>query len=97
MSSIINKELKICEKKARLLKELAHPMRLCIVKRLIQNGSSNVSTIQKALNIPQSTISQHLSKLKMAQIVINERKGIEVYYEVKNKYIIQLVSMLLKS
>ncbi|OUB11991.1 ArsR family transcriptional regulator [Bacillus thuringiensis serovar yunnanensis] len=97
MSSIINKELKICKKKVRFLKELAHPIRLYIVKRLIQNGSSNVTTIYKVLNMPQSTISQHLSKLKAAQIVISERKGIEVYYEVKNELIIQLVSMLLES
>ncbi|QWI73005.1 winged helix-turn-helix transcriptional regulator (plasmid) [Bacillus mycoides] len=85
MSSIINKELKVCEEKVKFLKVLAHPTRLCIVNRLIQNGLSNVSTIHKALNMPQSTISQHLSKLKAAEIVISERKGVEIYYKVKKK------------
>ena len=32
--------------------------------------------------MPQSTISQHLSKLKAAKMVTGTRKGLEIYYEV---------------
>ncbi|PGZ07261.1 transcriptional regulator, partial [Bacillus cereus] len=34
------------------------------------------------LQMPQSTISQHLSKLRAAKIITGTRKGLEIYYEV---------------
>ena len=34
-------------------------------KGLIERGPSNVSTMYTGLNMPQSTISQHLAKLKV--------------------------------
>ncbi len=77
------------------MKVLAHPVRLCIVKGLIERGPSNVSTMYTGLNMPQSTISQHLAKLKSAKIVSSERKGLEIYYKVENETIIQLVSRII--
>ena len=74
----------ILEEKAEILKALGHPIRLCIVKGLIEQGENNVSYIQDCLDVPQSTLSQHLAKLKSAGIIENERKGTEVYYRVSN-------------
>jgi len=51
------------EKKAEMLKALAHPIRLCIAKGLI-DGKCNVNNMQECLNISQSNVSQHLAKLK---------------------------------
>ncbi|WP_416827226.1 ArsR/SmtB family transcription factor [Ectobacillus polymachus] len=82
------------EGNAEMLKVLAHPVRLCIVKGLIERGACNVSTMYTCLNMPQSTISQHLAKLKSAKIVTSERKGLEIYYNVENKKVIQLVNVL---
>lgn len=82
------------EGNAEMLKVLAHPVRLCIVKGLIDRGACNVSTMYTRLNMPQSTISQHLAKLKSAKIVTSERKGLEIYYNVENKKVIQLVNVL---
>ena len=48
------------EEMAELLKVLAHPVRLCIAKGLIENGRCNVSHMQTCLDIPQSTVSQHI-------------------------------------
>ena len=91
----LSKEIELYESNAELLKVLAHPVRLCIVKGLIERGPSNVSTMYTGLNMPQSTISQHLAKLKSAKIVSSERKGLEIYYKVENETIIQLVRVLL--
>jgi DNA-binding transcriptional ArsR family regulator len=87
-------ELQVYEGNAELLKVLAHPVRLCIVKGLIEKGPSNVSTMYTGLNMPQSTISQHLAKLKSAKIVTSERKGLEIYYNVENEKVIQLIQVL---
>ena len=64
MLETFQKEIELYESNAELLKVLAHPVRLCIVKGLIERGPSNVSTMYTGLNMPQSTISQHLAKLK---------------------------------
>lgn len=88
-------ELKNYEEKAEKLKALAHPHRLCIVKGLIEN-SCNVSKIQECLNIPQSTVSQHLIKLKAAGIISGERNGLEICYRVVDDEVIEIVKQLFK-
>ncbi|MDP3487434.1 MAG: metalloregulator ArsR/SmtB family transcription factor [Bacillota bacterium] len=79
---------------AELLKVLAHPMRLCIVQGLLQKGTCNVSYMQDCLNLPQSTISQHLAKLRAAQIIAGTRDGVEVHYRVVNETAVRIVAAL---
>ena len=43
-------------------------------KRLIERGPSNVSTMYTGLNMPQSTISQHLAKLKALKSFLVKEK-----------------------
>jgi len=43
-----------------------------------------VSKIQNCLDIPQSTISQHLAKLRSSGIIAGERNGLEIVYRVVN-------------
>ena len=68
------------ETQAELLRALAHPTRLCIVKGLMENGPRNVSQMQSCSGLPQPSISQHLSRLRAAGIVEGERRGLEVVY-----------------
>ncbi|PGZ97971.1 transcriptional regulator [Bacillus pseudomycoides] len=67
---------------SEILKVLAHPVRLCLVETMLTKGPTNVTTMYEKLGMPQSTISQHLAKLKAAKIVSGTRKGLEIYYEV---------------
>jgi ArsR family transcriptional regulator len=80
--------------KAEKLKALAHPVRLCIVRGLLQSGSCNVTCMQSNLNLPQSTISQHLAKLRAARIIEGVRNGLEVYYKVVDHDAINLITTL---
>lgn len=79
---------------AELLKVLAHPVRLCIVKGLIEKGSCNVSHMQGCLELPQSTISQHLQKLRAARIVKGERNGLEITYSIADERVGKLINSL---
>ena len=63
---------------AELLKVLSHPVRICIVKGLLEKGECNVSHMQNCLGMPQSTISQHLQKLKSAGIIEGDRNGLQI-------------------
>ncbi len=88
-------DFKKYEKNAEKIKALAHPQRLCIVKGLIEGGC-NVTKIQECMNLPQSTVSQHLAKLKAAGIIEGERSGLEICYRVVDEDIIQIVNILIK-
>ncbi len=81
--------------KSEILKAIAHPVRLCIVRGLI-NNQCNVTKMQECLNLPQSTVSQHLAKLKAAGIIEGERSGLEICYRVVNKQVQDIIELLFK-
>lgn len=84
------------EEKVEILKAIAHPARLCIVKGLMENGPSNVTNMQNCLDAPQSTISQHISKLKSSGIIKGERNGLEIAYSVSNEKVKEIISVLFR-
>lgn len=82
---------------AELLKALAHPVRICIVSNLLEKGECNVTQMQDCLGAPQSTISQHLQRLRLAGIVESRRVGLEVYYTIKNPKVGHCIQEILQS
>lgn len=78
---------------AELLKALAHPVRLCIVRGLMQKENCNVTYMQECLELPQSTVSQHLQKLRSLGIVETERSGLEVRYRLAHGKVRDLVQL----
>jgi DNA-binding transcriptional ArsR family regulator len=80
---------------ADIFKALAHPVRLCIVKGMLDAGSCNVTYMQDCLELPQSTVSQHLQKLRSLGIVETDRKGLEVLYSVSNQKVKDLIQIML--
>lgn len=87
-------EMNLYTRKADLLKALAHPIRLCIVKNLIQGGGCNVSFMEECLEVSQSVVSQHLTKLKAAGIVKGRRQGNEIFYAVENEEVKAIITAL---
>ncbi len=89
-------DINIYKDKAEKLKVISHPHRLCILKGLLEN-SCNVSKIQESLDLPQSTVSQHLSKLKAAKVVEGVRNGLEISYSVIDDDVKTIVCLLTQS
>lgn len=69
------------EREAEILKVLGHPIRLKIVAGLLSQ-SCNVKKMWECLELPQATVSQHLSLLKSKKIIAGRREGTEVFYTV---------------
>ncbi|MNN68663.1 Transcriptional repressor PagR [compost metagenome] len=90
----MDKDFKSYNEAADILKALAHPVRLCIVKGLMHKENCNVTYIQECLDLPQSTVSQHLQKLRSMGIVETERFGLEIKYHIANEKIKKLISIL---
>ena len=79
---------------AEILKALAHPGRLCIVRGLIEKGECNVTHMQECLDVPQSTVSQHLQQLRTAGVIVGVRKGLEINYKICDQRVIQIIKYL---
>lgn len=82
---------------ADMLKAIAHPVRLCIVRGLWQNGCCNVTHMQQCLGAPQSTVSQHLARLRQAGIIEGRRRGLEICYQLRSKKTEALMACLFSS
>ncbi|MBC6975091.1 MULTISPECIES: ArsR/SmtB family transcription factor [Bacillus] len=83
------------KKEAALLKVLAHPIRLRLLHVLIQNRQCTVSELCHILEVPQSTISQHLTTLKNLDIVSSRRKEAKKLYQVHNETVTRIIQILL--
>ena len=59
---------------------------------LLQGGESAVSDLTAAVGKPQSLVSQHLAKLRMARLVVTRRQGSHIYYRLANEHVSQLVA-----
>lgn len=70
------------EKRAGVFKALAHPARLFMVDQLAL-GEKCVCELTQMLDLDTSTVSKHLSVLKNAGVVTDEKRGASVYYRMR--------------
>lgn len=78
---------------ADILKTLGHPVRIRIVESLL-DAEKCVSAIWANLDLPQSTVSQHLSLLRSKGIVQHERCGAKVKYFLKDRRIAEIMKLI---
>ena len=70
------------EDRAKVMKALAHPSRLFIVDEL-SNGERCVYELTDMIGADVSTVSKHLALLKQAGVVLDERRGQQVFYRLR--------------
>lgn len=70
------------ERRANLLKAMAHPTRLFILE-LLRKERMCVCDINELISADMSTISKHLSVLKNAGLVSSEKIGLSVFYSLE--------------
>jgi len=66
--------------RAKVLKAMAHPSRLFILEQL-EKGERCVCDLTDMIGADVSTISKHLSVLKQAGIVTDDKRGNQVFYQ----------------
>ncbi len=69
----------VLRRAAEIIKLLGHPERLKIVE-VLEGGEATVSDIQEQLGLPQAIVSQHLARLRGADVVEARRDGVHVHY-----------------
>ena len=84
------------QNKADLLKALGHPVRLKIIKGLIENEKigCNVNKMVENLSLPQSTVSQHISILKKIGIIVPKKTGASTCYVVVSTLVKKIIKLI---
>ena len=70
------------EIRAKVLKAMAHPSRLFMIEEL-EKGERCVCELTDMIGADVSTVSKHLSVLKQAGIVIDDKRGNQVFYQLR--------------
>ena len=68
--------------RARIVKALAHPTRLFLVDELAKRERC-VCELTAMVGADISTVSKHLSLLKTAGIIVDEKRGTQVFYSLR--------------
>lgn len=87
------KEKNLSVERARILKALAHPSRIFIVEKLSEKPYC-VCELTDMVGADTSTISKHLSILKNAGIIDDEKRGTSVYYSLRCTCIMQFIGCI---
>lgn len=76
-----------------LMKTLGHKDRLMILCHLAE-GEKSVGHIAELLDIPQSPLSQHLSRMRKEGLVDTRREAQTIYYSLKSGEASKIVEVL---
>ena len=79
------------EVRAAIVKAMAHPTRLFIVDELSRRERC-VCELRDMVGSDMSTVSKHLSILKNAGIVVDEKRGSQVFYSLRVPCILNFFS-----
>lgn len=78
---------------AETLKLLANEQRLLLLCRMSQ-GEASVGELVDLTELSQSSVSQHLARLREGDMVATRREGTTIYYRLADDNIHALIDML---
>ena len=85
-----NKNKARFEAQAKIIKAMGHSTRLLILDEL-SKGERCVNELTQMVEADMSTVSKHLSVLKNAGIIQDEKRGLQVYYTLKVPCILDFI------
>lgn len=92
--NLTSDELKIIAAEASdFLKQLASEQRLMILCHLA-DGEKTVSELQHLVGLEQSSISQHLARLRKQGIITARRNSQSKYYSITDDNALQVIELL---
>lgn len=88
------KKKMMLDAKAKILKALAHPTRIMIIEKLSNDGETCVCKFVELAGADFSTVSKHLTVLKEAGVVRDEKRGQQVYYKLEMSCAMRFINCL---
>lgn len=78
------KDFDFLSRKAEILKAIAHPVRLSMLRDLVENGEKTAGDLETAVKLPPASVSQHLTRIGHTGILKRRRQGTYIYYTLIN-------------
>ncbi|MFM2220681.1 MAG: hypothetical protein RLZZ553_429 [Verrucomicrobiota bacterium] len=78
---------------AAVFKALGHPARVMMVEEL-SRGERCVADLTALVGLDMSTVSNHLSVLRAVRIVVDDRRGTQVFYSLRKPCLMNLFCCL---
>ncbi len=82
-NKILDELVKVLD--SRFLKALSEPVRIEILKFIMRNGRTDIGTIAENMPQDRSVISRHLNLMHEVGILICEKVGRHMFYEIDGK------------
>jgi DNA-binding transcriptional ArsR family regulator len=78
----------------KVFRALSHPARVQIVRELSSGREKCVRELVEACGLAWSTVSRHLSVLREAGVVTDEKRGLQVFYRLKLECVSRFINCL---
>ena len=77
---------------------LGHPNRIRVLRLLVRAGPDGltVKTLRERLGVPATTFAHHLKGLAEAELIVQEKRGRELYSTANYPLILNLASFLME-
>ena len=79
------------EIRAKVVKAMAHPVRLMVIE-FLKNGEHSFSEVFDLFKLDKSTVSKHLLVLKEAGIITSRKEGTDMIYKLEVPCVIDFFS-----
>ncbi len=73
---------KEAEIRSEVIKAMAHPVRLMVIE-VLKEGNKSFSELMEYFDVDKSTLSKHISVLKVAGIVSSQKDGMESIFHLQ--------------
>ena len=77
----------------KVFKGLGHPIRLKIVRKLGRERLC-VCELQEDVEFSQANLSQHLKVLRESEILVAEKEGLKMMYQLKDKRVLEVIHLV---
>ena len=79
--------------KAEVFQALAHPTRIHVIETLT-DGELSVGAILERVKVEPTNLSQHLSVLRLKNLVVARKDGNQVLYSLRDPLLIELLDIM---
>lgn len=79
--------------KAEVFQALAHPTRVHVIETLAE-GELSVGAILERVKVEPTNLSQHLSVLRLKNLVVTRKDGNQVLYSLRDPLLVELLDLM---
>ncbi|GAA1152520.1 metalloregulator ArsR/SmtB family transcription factor [Nesterenkonia lutea] len=93
MKDLVTGQGSLNQVKANLFKGLSHPVRIRVLELLTEEQEVSVTELLAKTELEASHLSQHLAVLRRYDLVVSQRRGLQMFYSLAHPQVAQLLAV----